>query len=79
MGSARASILIEGSHTRRGLSRASDNRYESADFCVRVFGVQLKLRDAFENEGVRLENQEMFVAILTHCESRSELIREMAK
>ena len=34
---------------------------------VSVFlGVQLKMRDAFENEGVRPENQEMFVAILTH-------------
>jgi hypothetical protein len=47
---------------------------------VSVFlGVQLKMRDAFENEGVRPENQEMFVAILTHCGSRSELVREMAK
>jgi hypothetical protein len=45
--------------------------------CVSVLlGVQLKIRDAFERW---LKNQGMFAAILLHCGSRSELIREMAK
>ena len=47
---------------------------------VSVFlGAQLKMRDAFENEGDAAEKSGMFVAILTHCGSRSEFIREMAK
>jgi hypothetical protein len=46
--------------------------------CVFVL-LQLKIRDAIENERVRLKNQVMFAAILPHCGSRSELIREMAR
>jgi hypothetical protein len=39
-----------------GLSRASNNRYELAEICVRALGVQLKSEDTFENEGVRLKS-----------------------
>ena len=47
--------------------------------CVHAFvGATKNQKMHLEMRGMRLKNQWMFVAILPHCKSRSELIREMA-